>query len=161
MIAAHKHTCGLHTTMAPPIFATRADDTQSLRVLICVQSEGVRELIRLILADAGYAVAAMDVLCWLIGNPTPEPPPEVLILDAWPLRHADAMLQAQARLAAQPAAVVLLVDSPQLAHLAAKLGAASTLPLLFTLHDLVTAVQQGANTQTRCALAADAVGAWD
>ena len=69
--------------------------------------------------------------------------------------------QAQARLAAQTAAVVLLVDSPQLAHLAAKLGAASTLPLLFTLHDLVTAVQQGANTQTRCALAADAVEAWD
>jgi hypothetical protein len=120
-------------------------------VLICVENVGVRELIGLLLADAGCAVATMNVWPWLAGNPIPAPPPEVLILDAWPLRHADAATLAHARLAAQPAALVLLADSPQSAQLAARLGAVATLPLLFTLHDLVTAVQQGATARANCA----------
>jgi hypothetical protein len=128
------------------------------RVLICVGNAGVRELIHLMLADAGCAVAGMDVRPWLGGDPIPGPTPEVLILDAWPLRHADAATQAHARLAAQPAAVVLLVDSLQPVQLAAELGAVATLPLLFTLHDLVAAVQQGASAWTKGAQAADAVG---
>jgi hypothetical protein len=126
-------------------------------VLVCVENAGVRELIHLLLVDAGCVVADMDVWPWLGGDPISGPPPEVLILDAWPLRHADAATQAQARLAAQPAAVVLLVDSLQPIQLAAELGAVATLPLLFTLHDLVTAVQRGANAWTEGAQAADAV----
>jgi hypothetical protein len=87
------------------------------------------------------------VLGGLDGDPTPEPESEVLILDAWPLRHADAAAQAHAQLAAQSAAVVLLVDSPYPTYLAAQFGAVAILPLLFTPHDLVTAVRQGAQTK--------------
>jgi hypothetical protein len=99
----------------------------------------------------------MGVRPWLVMDPILGPLPEVLILDAWPLRHADAAVQAHARLAAQPAAVVLLVDSPQSAHLAAQLGAVATLPLLFTLQDLVSAVQQGASAWIGGVQAADAM----
>ena len=136
----------------------RAVVARPTRVLICVGNAGVRELIGLLLADAGCMIADMDVWPWLDGDPIPGPPAEVLILDAWPLRHARAATQAQARLAAQPAAVVLLVDNLQPVQLAAQLGVVATLPLLFTLHDLVTAVQQGASAWTEGAQAADAVG---
>lgn len=46
------------------------------------------------------------------------------------LRRAIA---AHARLAAEPAALILLMDSPQPAQLADQLGAVATLSLLFTL----------------------------
>lgn len=59
----------------------------------------------------------------------------------------------------QPAAVVLLLDSPPLIPLVAQLGAIATLPLLFTLNDLITAVQQGASAQAEDAHAATVVGA--
>src|SRR6185436_11097979 len=42
--------------------------------------------------------------------------------------HADAANQARARLAAQPAALALLMDSPQPAQLADQLGAVTILP---------------------------------
>jgi hypothetical protein len=145
---------GPHPPGGYGIPAPRTTVARPTRVLICVGNAGVRELIGLLLADAGCAVTSLDVRPWLVGDPILGPPPEVLILDAWPLRHADAATQAHARLAAQPAAVVLLVDSPQAVQIAAHLGAIATLPLLFTLHDLVTAVQQGASA----AQAADAVG---
>jgi hypothetical protein len=131
--------------------APRTTVERPTRVLICVGNAGVRELIGLLLADAGCVVASMDVWPWLVGDSIAGPLPEVLILDAWPLRHADAATQACARLTAQPAAVVLLMDSLQPIQLAAQLGAVATLPLLFTLHDLIAAVQHGAQ-------AADAVG---
>jgi hypothetical protein len=127
------------------------------RVLICVGNTGVRELIGLLLADAGCAVTSTDVWLWLAGSPIPGPPSEVLILDAWPLRHADAATQAHARLAGRTAALVLLVDSPLSVQLAAELGAVATLPLLFTLDDLVAAVQQGRGTQAEETLAASVV----
>jgi hypothetical protein len=119
------------------------------RVLICVHNAGVRELIGLLLADAGCAVTDMDVTPWLAGDSIPGPPCEVLILDAWPLRYADVATQAHARLVAQPAALVLLMDSPQPAQLADQLGAVATLPLLFTLQDLVSAVQLGSRARAR------------
>jgi hypothetical protein len=117
-------------------------------VLICVGDAGVRQLIGLLLANEGYGITSMDVLSWLGGDPIPEPPPEVLILDAWPLRHADAATQARARLASQSTAVVLLLDSMQPAQIAGQLGAVATLPLLFSLQDLITAVQQGADAHS-------------
>lgn len=148
---------GPHPRDVHPMSAPSATVAQPTFVLICVEDIGVREMISLLLADAGCAVAAMDVWLWLAGNPIAEPPPEVLILDAWPLRHVAAAAQAYARLAAQPAAVVLLADSPQAAQLAARLGAIATLPLLFSLCDLVTSVQQGASADREC-LAASGVG---
>ena len=126
----------------------RATARQPISVLICVADAGVRQLIGLLLANEGYGVTSMDVLSWIGGDPIPMPPPEVLILDAWPLRHADAAAQARARLASQPAAVVLLLDSLQPAQIADQLGAVATLPLLFTLEDLITAVQQGADAHS-------------
>src|SRR5687768_9490969 len=102
-IEPHRTVGGPHTALVSPIATTRADDTEPVRVLICVQSVCVRELIGLLLVDAGYTVATIDVLGGLDGDPTPEPESEVLILDAWPLRHADAAAQAHAQLAAQSA----------------------------------------------------------
>ena len=131
------------TPLVSPMPITRVAGQRPTRVLICMGNAGVRELIGLLLADAGCAITEMDVTPWLAGEPIAGPPCGVLILDAWPLRHADAATQARARLAAQPAALVLLMDSPQPAHLADQLGAVATLPLLFTLQDLVSAVQQG------------------
>jgi hypothetical protein len=143
-IGARDGAGGPHPPRGHPMPALRAAVARPTRVLICLGNVGVRELIGLLLADAGCTITGMDVWPWLVGDPISGPPPEVLILDAWPLRHADAVTQARARLAAQPAAVVLLVDSPQPVRLTAQLGAVATLPLLFTLQDLVTAVQQGA-----------------
>jgi hypothetical protein len=62
--------------------------------------------------------------------------------------HADAANQAHARLAAQPAALILLMDSPQPGQLADQLGAVTILPLLFTLQNLVTAVQRSSWAST-------------
>ena len=137
--------------------ATRADRSRPTRVLVCIENMGVRELIGLILVGAGCAVVAMDVLPWLNADSIPEPRPDVLILDAWPLRHAEAAAQAHVRLAAQPAAIILLIDSLQPVQLAAELGAIVILPLLFTLRDLVAAVQQGASARGGDAQAVDAV----
>ena len=148
-IGAYGGASESHTPLLSPVPATRAAGAWPTHVLICVGNAGVRELIGLLLADAGYAVTGMDVAPWLIGDALPGPPPEVLILDAWPLRHADAAIQAHARLATQAAALVLLVDSPQPAQLADQFGAVATLPLSFTLHDLVTAMQQSSQVPAR------------
>jgi hypothetical protein len=142
--AAGQHPPGRHSMSAP-----RAAVARPTRVLICLGNAGVRELIGLLLADAGCAVTEMDVTPWLADEPIAGLPCEVLILDAWPLRHADAATQARARLAAQPAALVLLMDSPQPAQLADQLGAVATLPLLFTLQELVSAVQLGSRALAR------------
>ena len=123
--------------------STWAQIAPALRVLVCVDHAGVGELIRLQLEYIGCTVAGMNVMDWLVGKPIPGGRSAVLILDTWPLRHADAASQARARLAAEPVALVLLSDSPQPADLAVQFGAIATLPLLFTLHDLVTAIQQG------------------
>ena len=132
------------TPLISPMPAPSAAGVRPTRVLICVCNAGVSELIGLMLADAGCMVINMDVMPWLAGDPLPGPPSEVLILDAWPLRYSDAATQAYARLTAQPAALVLLMDSPQPAQLADQLGAVATLPLLFTLQDLVSAVRRAA-----------------
>jgi DNA-binding NtrC family response regulator len=137
-----------HLPPVLPMSTTRAVGAWPIHVLICVENAGVRELISILLADAGCTTTGMDVESWLIGDPIPEPSPKVLILDAWPLRHDDAANQAQARLAAQPAALVLLLDSPQPAQLADQLGAVTILPLLFTLQNLVTAVQRSSEAST-------------
>ena len=137
-----------HLPPVLPMSTTRAGGARLIQVLICVENAGVRELMSILLADAGCTVTGMDVESWLIGDPIPEPSPEVLILDAWPLRHADAANQAHARLAAQPAALVLLMDSPQPAQLADQLGAIAILPLLFTLQNLATAVQRSSWAST-------------
>ena len=134
----------------PPVSSmpvTRVAGERATRVLICMGNAGVRQLIGMLLADVGYAVTEMDVTPWLAGEPIAGPPCGMLILDAWPLRHADAATQARAPFAAQPAALVLLMDSPQPAHLADQLGAVATLPLLITLQDLVSAVQHGSRAQ--------------
>jgi hypothetical protein len=108
-----------------------------------MENAGVRELIRLMLVDAGYIVTDLDMVTWLVGDAHVELCPEVVILDAWPLRYREAATLAHAQLVKRPAAVVLLADSTPPAHLADQFGAVATLPLLFTLHNLVTAVQQG------------------
>jgi hypothetical protein len=128
---------------------TWADRAPPPRVLVCVEHRGVRELINLMLAHIGCTVAGMRVMAWLAGDPIPGACPAVLILDTWPLRHADAIGQARMRLAAQPAALVLLSDNPAPAQLADELGAVATLPLCFNLHDLVAAVQLGHNALAR------------
>ncbi len=143
--------------LVSPMFVVPADQSQPTRVLICIENTGVRQLIGLMLEDAGCAVATMDVLPWLNADSIPALRPDVLILDAWPLRHAEAVTQAHARLVAQPVAVILLVDSLQPIQVTAELGAIATLPLLFTLHDLVTAVQEGASARGGGVQAADAV----
>jgi len=118
-------------------------------VLICVDDAGVRQLIGLMLAHTGCTATGTDVAAWLGGKPTPGPRPTVLLLDAWPLRHAEVASQARVRLAAEPAALVLLVDSPRPTQLATQLGAIASLPLLFSLDDLVTAVQQAHSARAR------------
>jgi hypothetical protein len=128
---------------------TWADRAPPPRVLVCVEHKGVRELISLMLAHMGCTVAGMRVMAWLAGDPIPGACPAVLILDTWPLRHADAIGQARLRLAAQPAALVLLSDNPAPAQLVDELGAVATLPLCFNLHDLVAAVQMGYNALAR------------
>jgi len=157
-VGARDGAGGVPPRSGHPMSAPRVTVTRPTHVLICLGNAGVRGLIGLLLADAGCVVTDMDVWPWLDGDPIAGPPAEVLILDAWPLRHAGAVTQAYARLAAQPAAVILLVDSPQPVQLAAELGAVATLPLLFTLHDLVITVQQAASGRTEAAQAADAVG---
>jgi hypothetical protein len=127
---------------------TRADQTPP-RVLICVEHRGVRELIGLMLAHMGCTVADMSVMAWLAGDSIPGARPAVLILDTWPLQDADAIGQVRIRLAADPAALVLLSDSPVPAHLTDELNAVATLPLCFSLHALVAAVQLGHNALAR------------
>lgn len=135
---------GVDKLRAPPLLpATHAAETQPIHVLICMENAGVCELIGLLLADAGCMATSMDVTAWLIGDPIPGPSPEVLILDAWPLRYANAATQAHIRLAAQPAALVLLLDNQQPTQFADQFSAITTIPMLFTLENLVTAVQQG------------------
>jgi hypothetical protein len=111
-------------------------------VLVCVENTGVRELMRLMLVDAGHIVTGLDLATWLVGDAHVGLRPEVAILDAWPLRYREAVTLAHAQLVKRPAAVVLLADSTPPAHLADQFSAVATLPLLFTLYDLVTAVQQ-------------------
>jgi hypothetical protein len=127
----------------------QADCSPPPRVLVCVEHEGVRELIGLMLAHTGCTVAGMGVMAWLGGAPIPGARPAVLILDTWPLQHAGAIGQARIRLAAEPGALVLLSDNPAPAQLVDQLGAVATLPLCFNLHDLVAAVHMGYNALAR------------
>ncbi len=53
-------------------------------VLVCVSNAGVRELIGLLIEHAACTVIPMDVYSWLAGDAVPEPPADVIILDAWP-----------------------------------------------------------------------------
>jgi hypothetical protein len=113
-----------------------------LGVLICVNDGDVSELIRLLLIDAGYTAASLDLFAWFEGSTRPDPSPDITILDAWPLRHPDMASRALAQLIMQPARLILLVDGQQAIHLADDLGAIATLQLMFTRDELITAVQQ-------------------
>jgi hypothetical protein len=75
--------------------------------------------------------------------------PTVPILDTWPLQHTNAIGPARMRLAAEPAALVLLTDNLAPTQLTDELGAVAILPLCFSLHDLVTAVRLGHNAPAR------------
>jgi hypothetical protein len=113
------------------------------RIHVCVEDDGVREMISLLLTDAGYYVTDQDVVTWLVENASTLVPPKVMILDAWPLRQPNTAAMARAQLGKQSAAVVLLVDTPQPPAITDQFGAIATLPLCFTLDDLVFAVEQG------------------
>jgi hypothetical protein len=128
---------------------TRAELAPPPRVLICVGNASIRELISLLLAHVGCAVAGMEVMDWLMGRHIPGPRPAVLLLDARPLRQIHAVEQARARLAAEPTTLVLLSDIPLSSQLIDELGAVATLPLRFTLHALITAVQPSHRAGTR------------
>jgi hypothetical protein len=110
-------------------------------VLVSTSDAGVRDLICLILAEFGFAVDEIDVYDWLAGVGLPAATPDVLILDEWALREPEALRRAQARLAGQLSSVILLADGPAAAGAAEQLGAV-TLPLLFELDDLITAMRQ-------------------
>lgn len=69
-----------HSPLEQAISSAHTTVAQPTRVLICVENAGVRELMRLMLADAGCAVAAMEVWPWLVGDPSLGPPPDVVIL---------------------------------------------------------------------------------
>jgi hypothetical protein len=119
-----------------------AGATMPLGVLICVNDGDVSELIRLLLIDAGYAAASLDLYAWFEGITRPDPSPDILLLDAWPLRHPDMARRALAQLTVQSARLILLIDGQQAAQLADDLGATATLQLMFTRDELIMAVQQ-------------------
>jgi hypothetical protein len=77
--------------------------------------------------------AALDLFAWVEGTARPYPAPDLIILDAWPLRHRDVVRWAQAQLTGHATPLILLGDGPQTALLAKQLGATAILPVLFTV----------------------------
>jgi hypothetical protein len=116
------------------------------RVLICVQDSGVSDLLELELEVLGCSASSIPFFDWMDGSDAPY---DAIILDAWPLRHAEALARARVRLAAQPAALILLADTPSQADPSHQLGAVATLPLFFSLQILERTVRQAARVAQR------------
>ena len=113
-----------------------------LQVLICMSNDGVGEMLRLLLHDAGYIATTLNLFDWLEGITCSDLPPDIIFVDAWPLRRPEAAKRAQGKLDGSVTGLILLIDGSETALLAQQLGASATLPLLFSRNELVTVMAQ-------------------
>jgi hypothetical protein len=127
--------------LSKPVPAPRPRRAPQRRLLICTQDQQNGELIRVVAEALHWQVTTAALEDWLGARGQTESAPDVILLDPWPLRDAELLREAQARLSALPSALVLLVDPPFTPELSGKLEIVTTIPLFFTLDELADGLE--------------------
>lgn len=133
--------------MAPPTVSACVQQNsphnrdRSRRLILAVNRSNYFGLLQLVLEYEGWSVTVVDIADWLAAPGEPASPPDLVLLEAWPLHDLALARRAQEQVGRLAAPLVLLVESEGDLTLSRQLGAAVAISPLCSLATLLEALE--------------------